>query len=229
MDAAAAGFVAEIEERLRYQASMTLANFDIEANARLTGHIDRAVGRIAECQRDSEQSLQALVTDSQKEVNQRSSQRMGDLQQSEMCAQGDFQKQAQSKLNELKMIGSEITGELLRLNETLAAELKSRTDQMIRRCESRMQVVVEKAAAMVEQRIGELAPNSAKLIEEKIRSMVDRQLSGVVIQAFRMRLRQLEREFTEAQDGASEPGTASSPDGELPSKSRPSEARRHSA
>jgi hypothetical protein len=225
MDTAAGAFAGEIEQRVTYQTTMALENFDIEANARLTANLDRALARMVECQREAEQSFRLLVSDSQKEINQSSSRVMQDLQQRETALNENFQKQAREALDELKRTAHEVTGEVRQIGEARTAELGTRTDQMIREFESRLQVIVEEATVKVQERVSELTRDAAQVVEKQAKAVVDRQISRVFISALRNRLGQLERAFTDEQDETEVSETTSDSDGELPSKPRPALAR----
>jgi hypothetical protein len=225
MDTAAGAFTGEIEQRVTYQTAMALENFDIEANARLTANLDRALARMVECQREAEQSFRLLVSDSQKEMNQSSSRVMQDLQQRETAVDGNFQKQAREAFDELKRTAHEVTSEVRQIGEALTAELGTRTDQMIRKFESRLQVIVEEAAVEARERVSELARDAAQLVEKQTKAVVDRQISGVFISALRNRLGQLERAFADGQDETGESQTTSDSDGGLSGKPRPASAR----
>jgi hypothetical protein len=185
VDNAVADVAREVPDRAKYELSLILEHFDIEAEARLAARLDQALAKATERQRAIERDLGAGAAEHQKQLAEMSSRAGAELRQHGQSLIADVQSNTAGSIEELNKSAAEITANIRQLGSKLTSELRQHTDDALQTVQARLDELWESTAGRAEKRIAEMIQTNTGTMAKQVREIVDREMSDFFSQALR--------------------------------------------
>lgn len=184
-------FQTELHQRITHETSIALENLDVEESARLAARVDQALARIKENQQIVEQRLADAVAEHRETIASISARTAEEMRQRVAALRTEFVTETQAKIDEAKTAANGVAASASEAGQAFAGELGKRTDQALEALHSRIAQFESESVGRVERRINELVQFSMSRLAERVQDAADRQISKLLVQAFRNRLDQL--------------------------------------
>ena len=195
VDTAIEGLGKEIRERVNYEISVMLENFEVEANARLAARTDEALSRARESHLRTERELTRVATETQNEITHISAATIEELQWRGQALLTDLHTQTEERVTGLSRRVQQTTEEIRQFDEARQIEAGHRNEKALQDFQLRLERLVEQATARAEQRMEEVTKSSLANVTREAREIVEREMSEYFIQGLRSKLDQLADSF----------------------------------
>ena len=153
VDAYLASFQEDLHERIRSAIAIGLEDVKIEAEARLYASLDQALAAAKQRNRALEQELATAVAQTRKGSEQWAVVAADSVRQCYREMRDNLEKQAQDQIAELAKKINDLGTNIERLDESLTADLKQRTEEAAQVLQSRIEQASREIIERAEKRI----------------------------------------------------------------------------
>jgi vacuolar-type H+-ATPase subunit H len=195
VDAAVSGVKNKIHDRLSFETTAVLENFDVEADARLGARIDQLLAKTSEIQRGAERDLSTLVANKREQVIGISARGIKELQQLENSATANLRSEARTQVDAYKETVDTAMNNLRRVVARVSTELESLTGGVLETFQSKLERIGEEVVKQTEQRITDMTQTSLATVVKLAREVLDREISSFLVHTLRERIERLAETF----------------------------------
>jgi hypothetical protein len=191
VDAAVSGVRDKIHERVTFETSAVLENFNVEADARLAARMDLLLNKASELQRDLEHDIGAFIVRKRQELSEASAVSIREMQDYQSKISINFQKHSEQLLETFKQSLDESTGSIRRVIAELTAQMETQTAQSLDSFGLRLEGIGEDLVSRAEARIKNATQASLDEVLKLARAGLDREITSSLVHILRARVEQV--------------------------------------
>jgi hypothetical protein len=195
VDTAVSGVKNKIHDRLSFETTAVLENFDVEADARLAARIDQLLAKTSEIQRGVERELSTLVANKREQVIGISARSVKEMQQLETSVTANLQIEARTQVDAYKETVETAMNNLRRVVARLSTEVESLTGGVLETFQSKLEQFGEEVMKHTEQQITDMTQRSLATAVKLAREVLDREISSFLVHTLRERIDRLAETF----------------------------------